>query len=206
MLRPFEKTSERMPTEMPDGSFPLQPAVGARSPSSGDLRSRRNSSPRSLLPSGLRRGLRRSGKAAALWAGDVGSAARRARERPAPSRVSAVPRRKRDPGVLKAPRAFGYDSPGSTSRRPAHAQPQGQTPRRPGPFLACPLLDIGAELSKEATRPSGLKRSAAVETALKEYVRLRRKDLLSELPGRIHLEESWRELREAEKREPADSR
>lgn len=51
----------------------------------------------------------------------------------------------------------------------------------------------------EAVRLSGAKtKAAAVEAALGEYVRLRRKELLLELPGNIQLEENWRELREAE--------
>lgn len=41
-------------------------------------------------------------------------------------------------------------------------------------------------------------KAAAVETALKEYVRLRRKELLLGLRGRLRLEEDWRELRETE--------
>jgi Arc/MetJ family transcription regulator len=52
---------------------------------------------------------------------------------------------------------------------------------------------------EEAVRLSGKKtKAAAVEAALSEYVRLRRKQLLLDLPGRITLEENWRELREAE--------
>ncbi len=51
----------------------------------------------------------------------------------------------------------------------------------------------------EAIRLSGKRTKAAtVEAALKEYVRLRRKELLLELPGRVRLEEDWRELRETE--------
>lgn len=38
-------------------------------------------------------------------------------------------------------------------------------------------------------------KAAAVEAALEEYVRLRRKELLLGLPGRVRLEENWRELR-----------
>jgi Arc/MetJ family transcription regulator len=60
-------------------------------------------------------------------------------------------------------------------------------------------LDIDAELMEEAVRLSGKRtKAAAVEAALKEYVRLRRKELLLGLPGRVRLEEDWRELREAE--------
>jgi Arc/MetJ family transcription regulator len=54
------------------------------------------------------------------------------------------------------------------------------------------LIDEAVRLSGERTK------AATVEAALREYVRLRRKELLLELPGRILLEESWRELREAE--------
>ncbi|CAN5894752.1 hypothetical protein BH23ACT11_BH23ACT11_27170 [soil metagenome] len=43
----------------------------------------------------------------------------------------------------------------------------------------------------EAIRLSGERTKAAtIETALKEYVRLRRKELLLELPGNIRLEEN----------------
>lgn len=60
-------------------------------------------------------------------------------------------------------------------------------------------LEIDARLMDEAVRLSGAKtKAAAVEAALGEYVRLRRKELLLELPGNIQLEENWRELREAE--------
>ncbi|MGI9049934.1 MAG: type II toxin-antitoxin system VapB family antitoxin [Rubrobacteraceae bacterium] len=60
-------------------------------------------------------------------------------------------------------------------------------------------LDIDAQLMDEAIRFSGERtKAAAVEAALREYVRLRRKELLLSLPGNIHLEENWRELREAE--------
>ena len=46
-------------------------------------------------------------------------------------------------------------------------------------------------------------RSAAAQAALEEYVKLCRKERLLELPGRVLLKENWRELREAERREPA---
>ena len=45
-------------------------------------------------------------------------------------------------------------------------------------------------------------KAAAVEAALREYVRLRRKEMLLELPGRVRLEEDWRGLREGELDEP----
>lgn len=60
-------------------------------------------------------------------------------------------------------------------------------------------LEIDVNLMNEAVRLSGKRTKAAtVEAALREYVRLRRKELLLELPGNIRLEENWRELREAE--------
>lgn len=60
-------------------------------------------------------------------------------------------------------------------------------------------LEIDARLMDEAVRLSGKRtKAAAVEAALEEYVRLRRKELLLELPGKVQLEENWRELREAE--------
>jgi len=60
-------------------------------------------------------------------------------------------------------------------------------------------LDIDAELIEDALRLSGSKtKAAAVEVALREYVRLRRKEMLLGLPGRVQLEEDWRALREAE--------
>ncbi len=60
-------------------------------------------------------------------------------------------------------------------------------------------LDIDAGLIQEAVRLSGKRtKAAAVEAALEEYVRLRRKELLLGLPGRVRLEEDWRKLREAE--------
>lgn len=60
-------------------------------------------------------------------------------------------------------------------------------------------LDIDAELIEEAVRLSGRRtKAAAVEAALREYVRLRRKEMLLGLSGRVRLEEDWRRLREAE--------
>ncbi len=60
-------------------------------------------------------------------------------------------------------------------------------------------LDIDAQLMEEAVRLSGKRtKTAAVEAALEEYVRRRRKELLLGLPGRVRLEENWRDLREAE--------
>lgn len=60
-------------------------------------------------------------------------------------------------------------------------------------------LEIDAQLMDEAVRLSGARtKAAAVEAALTEYVRLRRKELLLGLPGNIRLDENWRELREAE--------
>lgn len=54
------------------------------------------------------------------------------------------------------------------------------------------MMEEVVRLSGESTK------AGAVEAALKEYVRLRRKQLLLDLPGKIRLEENWRELREAE--------
>lgn len=60
-------------------------------------------------------------------------------------------------------------------------------------------MDIDARLMEEAVSLSGERTKAAtVEAALREYVRLRRKELLLGLPGEITLEENWRELRQAE--------
>jgi Arc/MetJ family transcription regulator len=65
-------------------------------------------------------------------------------------------------------------------------------------------IEVEIELLEEAVRLSGGKtRSGTVREALEEYVRLRRKELLLELPGRVKLEENWRELRKSESREPA---
>lgn len=52
---------------------------------------------------------------------------------------------------------------------------------------------------EEAVRLSGERtKAAAVEAALREYVRLRRKELLLSLQGEVEIEDNWRELREAE--------
>jgi Arc/MetJ family transcription regulator len=60
-------------------------------------------------------------------------------------------------------------------------------------------LDIDDKLLEDVVRLSHRKsRSGAVEEALEEYVRLRRKEALLALPGRVRLEEDWRALREAE--------
>ncbi len=60
-------------------------------------------------------------------------------------------------------------------------------------------LDIDAQLMDDAIRLSGERtKAAAVEAALREYVRLRRKEMLQELPGKVRLEENWEQLREAE--------
>ncbi len=53
-------------------------------------------------------------------------------------------------------------------------------------------MEEAVRLSNESTK------AGAVETALREYVRLRRKRFLLHLPGRVRPEENWRELREAE--------
>lgn len=61
-------------------------------------------------------------------------------------------------------------------------------------------IDIDAHVIEEAVRLSGKRtKAAAIEAALKEYVRLRRKELLLGLPGRVRLKENWRrEMRETE--------
>lgn len=60
-------------------------------------------------------------------------------------------------------------------------------------------LDIDDKLLQEVTLLSQQKtRSSAVEAALREYVRLRRKEQLLSMSGRVRLEENWRDLREAE--------
>lgn len=60
-------------------------------------------------------------------------------------------------------------------------------------------LDLDEKLIEEAVRLSGERtKAAAVEAALGEYVRLRRKEALLSMSGRVRLEENWRELREAE--------
>ena len=60
-------------------------------------------------------------------------------------------------------------------------------------------LDLDEKLIEEAVRLSGKRtKAAAVEAALGEYVRLRRKKALLGMSGRIRLEENWQELREGE--------
>ena len=60
-------------------------------------------------------------------------------------------------------------------------------------------LDIDAQLMEEVVSLSGERtKAAAVEAALREYVRLRRKELLLGLPEKITLEENWQELRGSE--------
>ncbi len=44
-------------------------------------------------------------------------------------------------------------------------------------------------------------KTEAVNRALREYVRLKRKEELVNLSGKIHIEENWKEIREAEKSE-----
>lgn len=65
-------------------------------------------------------------------------------------------------------------------------------------------LDIDDKLLDEVVRISGKKgRSRAVQAALEEYVRQRRRELLLELPAQIGIEENWQDLREAELSERA---
>lgn len=60
-------------------------------------------------------------------------------------------------------------------------------------------LDIDDQLLREVADLSQQKgRSSAVEAALREYVRLRRKEQLLGMSGRTRIEENWRDLREAE--------
>jgi len=44
-------------------------------------------------------------------------------------------------------------------------------------------------------------KTEAVNRALQEFVRLKRKQELINLSGKIHIEENWKEIREAEKSE-----
>lgn len=60
-------------------------------------------------------------------------------------------------------------------------------------------IKVDTRLVKEVVELSGERtEETAVEAALREYVRSRRKELLLNLPGAIRLEEDWRELRDAE--------
>ncbi len=60
-------------------------------------------------------------------------------------------------------------------------------------------LDIDGKLLEDTVELSGEKtKTAAVEAALKEYVRLRRKEMLLGLRGQIRIEDNWRELRQME--------
>ncbi len=60
-------------------------------------------------------------------------------------------------------------------------------------------LDINGKLLEDAVKLSGEKtKTAAVEAALREYVRLRRKEMLLNLRGKVKIEDNWRELRQME--------
>lgn len=60
-------------------------------------------------------------------------------------------------------------------------------------------MDIDARLLEDAVELSGEKtKTAAVEAALREYVRLRRKEMLLNLRGKVQIEDNWRELRQME--------
>lgn len=60
-------------------------------------------------------------------------------------------------------------------------------------------LDIDARLLEDAVRLSGEKtKTATVEAALREYVRLKRKGMLLSLRERVQIEDNWRELRQME--------
>lgn len=65
--------------------------------------------------------------------------------------------------------------------------------------MACmrTTLDINGKLLEDAVELSGEKtKTAAVEVALREYVRLRRKEMLLNLRGKVKIEDNWRELRQ----------
>lgn len=67
--------------------------------------------------------------------------------------------------------------------------------------MACmrATFDIDAKLLEDAVELSGEKtKTAAVEAALREYVRLRRKEMLLGLRGKVKIEDNWRELRRME--------
>lgn len=67
-------------------------------------------------------------------------------------------------------------------------------------------LDIDDKLLQEVALLSGQRtRSSAVEAALREYVRLLRKEQLLSMSGRVRIEENWRDLRQAELDERAGS-
>ncbi|MBA2441568.1 MAG: type II toxin-antitoxin system VapB family antitoxin [Rubrobacter sp.] len=58
-------------------------------------------------------------------------------------------------------------------------------------------LDIDAKLLEDALRISGERtKTATVEAALREYVRLKRKEMLLSLRGKVGIEDNWRELRQ----------
>jgi Arc/MetJ family transcription regulator len=60
-------------------------------------------------------------------------------------------------------------------------------------------LDINEKLLKDAVELSEEKtKTAAVEAVLREYVRLRSKEMLLGLRGKIQIEDNWRELRQME--------
>jgi hypothetical protein len=49
-------------------------------------------------------------------------------------------------------------------------------------------------------------KTQAVRDALKEFIRLRRKEELLALRGRLEIEDNWRQLRESEREEADGSR
>lgn len=68
-------------------------------------------------------------------------------------------------------------------------------------------LNIDENLMSEVVRLSGGRtKGQAVEVALSEYVRHRKKQELLALRGGLDLAEDWREVREAEVREAGDAR
>jgi Arc/MetJ family transcription regulator len=63
-------------------------------------------------------------------------------------------------------------------------------------------VDINETLLKKVMELTGTTvKSRAVNKALNDYIRLKRKEALLNLPGKIRVEENWKELREAERSE-----
>ena len=63
-------------------------------------------------------------------------------------------------------------------------------------------LELEDELFKEILEITGAKnKTRAVNQALREYIRLKRKDRLISLEGKLKIEENWERLREIENAE-----
>ena len=63
-------------------------------------------------------------------------------------------------------------------------------------------LELEDELFKEILEITGAKnKTRAVNQALREYIRLKRKDRLLSLEGKLKIEENWERLREIENAE-----